>query len=63
MRDLGAAGCRVRVAVGGDQSIEAHTPEGIVFFIPFEDVLVADVVAGTGTGIGIGTVLLLEFGI
>ena len=63
MGNLRAAGRRVRVAVGGDQSIEAHTPEGIVFFIPFEDVLVADVVAGTGTGIGIGTVLLLEFGI
>lgn len=63
MGNLRAAGRRVRVAVGGDQGIDAHSPEGIPFFISFEDILVADVIAGTGPGIGIGTVLLLEFGV
>ena len=57
------AGRRVPIAVGGHQGIEPMRQKESFFFGPFEDVLVADVVAGTGTGFWVGTVLLLEFGV
>ena len=38
-------------------------PEVVIIVVPFEDKGVAHIVAGTGAGIGVCAILLLQFGI